>query len=838
MAGPWRGPFRFIGSFPRGHPPDALLLTHLRGRPGVPLLSPSADLKARGERREVVDLLHTRGGPWGIEVTAGGAFTPEIRLICPEGSATFLKRVLLPHCGAWFWERVPASELRPGAVGVLESRTHYRMDVPVRGIDPQDGRPEPWLSWVRAVSREPSPWTLRWIFHPVGPSHPAFRGRQGPLPREDRKTPLPVPATNPLARDLEEVSEEKALGPHWSAVGIIVGGSRDHPAEPMEAMARLLAQISSHPGGGGVRVRWIRRRREAERVCQRARELGMPPTSFGHPPLTLGSPEVMAWLPPSTGNWNGVPAPDAMPGNVGIRLGSSPTGDPVRWEVAGWEGHHLIITGETGMGKSSLLRAIFRQSAARDWALVVLDPIGDFVTGLLRELPPGRRAHAVLVDPVRSPVGVNPLLSAGSRDPAASPRAERQARVQELVSALHRVRAERFDEVVFWGPRLEDVLGRVLNLASWVPGGTLRDALAVLEDPAEFSGLCGDTLGGMPEPRALLASLREEPPDALEGARRVLRELMLSDGIARILCHPSPTWDLGRALERGSTTFLSLARGKVGTRPSAYLGSLLLALLWSAVQRRGSGPKVLLFLDEVQEYVNDALLDLLRLGRRHNIHVIMTTQSLAAVPAPLRETVWTNVRDFVCFRGAGMEAEASAKMFGLDGPSRLAALPSHVAIAFLGKGTRQVPLRPESAWEGGSSLVPTPEPWDIAEGSRKHWSPDLWGPQAPGAPDPPPLEGRDEGLRAVWEAIRCGLDEPVGSEVKRLPLSRVRDLLGERTEDVRELGRRLHAAGILVRTEGSGPRRIWWVKHEPLPGTLPPVPEGPPLAPDDTFKDT
>ncbi|HZY92688.1 MAG TPA: DUF87 domain-containing protein, partial [Thermoplasmata archaeon] len=161
----------------------------------------------------------------------------------------------------------------------------------------------------------------------------------------------------------------------------------------------------------------------------------------------------------------------------GIPVGYSSQGEIVRLPVLASEGRHACLLGETGMGKSTTLIAL-ALAAARRSGVVLFDPIGDTARTFLQLLPPALEPRVLWISPVESPVSLNALETL--RAPGAGPLGRDRARL-DLVGALRRVRSFRYAETPFWGPRIEEVLGRAIGAAAEIPGATLVQAAALLD---------------------------------------------------------------------------------------------------------------------------------------------------------------------------------------------------------------------------------------------------------------------------------------------------------------------------------------------------------------------
>ena len=78
---------------------------------------------------------------------------------------------------------------------------------------------------------------------------------------------------------------------------------------------------------------------------------------------------------------------------------------------------HLYIIGQTGVGKSTLLKRIFAQDIANGAGTAVLDPHGDLADELLDLIPSHRVDDVINLDPtdIDRPIGFNPFYRVPKR---------------------------------------------------------------------------------------------------------------------------------------------------------------------------------------------------------------------------------------------------------------------------------------------------------------------------------------------------------------------------------------------------------------------------------------
>ncbi len=547
-------------------------------------------------------------------------------------------------------------------------------------------------------------------------------------------------------------AEPTGVRPIFWRVAVVLEGDRDLESRPQRSrLGRALDEAFRDSAGNGLRFRPMRWS-EVAPARDRFSEF-----------------ELLGLLPSS-----GVGSSDPEPaGPDRLWLGRTAHGTPVGVPWESGQGRHLAVLGETGMGKSSLLIALVRQIEAGT-SVLVLDPIGDTARAIRREFSDRDRDRITWVDPSNPTGSLNALAGAD--------RSER--RLNDLVHALRRVRAGRYADP-FWGPRLEEMLTRALQAAAALPKGTLADAHTLL---ATGGRAPRDPDGAGSEARRELSERMRERPDDAEGARRLLFEVVRSPVLARMVAARDPSRQACDLVAPGRITLVSGAAPEVGETISRYLLAVYLALAWSELLARRDRSKTLVVLDEAQWFAHESLSEMLRLGRRANVHVILATQALGSLPESVREAVWTNVADLVAFRGSPDEARDIARMAASVGAESILALPRGWAVLLEGKGHRvhwlRTVHRPDAA-DAGAEL------------------------------DSERSATRDQEILS-WLRTSMGPDEADG-EVS-IALADLRAALRPEEESIRRVGAWLGRAGAL-RTVRRPDGTVWAIRRSRLPAT-------------------
>ncbi|MFZ1022864.1 MAG: DUF87 domain-containing protein [Thermoplasmata archaeon] len=588
--------------------------------------------------------------------------------------------------------------------------------------------------------------------------------------------------------------------PAWAAsIDVESAVSGDADSGDFVPLARGLAAAARLEGANGLRFRkvgpfWARSPHWFALSEDELRALLPSPAS---PILSTGSPSEAGHAP--------------------LWIGRTPSGTGVAIPLESDQGRHFALLGETGMGKSSLLVRIALR-ASEIGGVVFLDPIGDTGRELLSRISAKDADRVRWVSPIESPLGLNALEGASAdplRDPTILDR-----RIGDLITGLKRVRASRYVDQTFWGPRIEEMLFRSLRAASLYPNGTLEDALLLLESAHRAPR-------GVPEiAREAVQELHQrvqDRPDELEGARRVLNEIVRSPALRNLLCRRSSGWSATRAVDPGAIVVVTGDAPMVGELTARYLLSVYLALLWSEILARPRAEKLFFLSDEVQWFAHESLTDLLRLGRRFNVHVGIATQSMRSLPEAVRESIWTNCSDFVVFRGSPEEAREFARWLPALVSGELLALPRGSALVFLGKGSKVEWLKtdPLQSTRDGTldRFKSSGDQRPIKEsetGQQSKIAPDFNVPEDLVAPDGP------QGVRRIFAVIAAWIEKSGGTSEVMIPLGELRETANLDEESLRRAGSILGRAQALRTGRDDAMRSSWWIQRESFDAAMQP----------------
>jgi hypothetical protein len=322
---------------------------------------------------------------------------------------------------------------------------------------------------------------------------------------------------------------------------------------------------------------------------------------------------------------------------------------------------HLYVLGPTGTGKTTLLLNLAQQDIEAGRGVIVLDPKGDLVDGLLARFPKAREHDLVLFDPADSafPLGINMLEASSGTEP--------ELVCDQLVAVFRGIYEQ------FWGPRTDDILRSAILTLLHEEGATLCEVPLLLGDDAFRARY----LEKLDDPVALepfwawyerLSS--SQRAEAAGPVLNKLRAFLARPRLRHIVGQSRSTLDFGELLRERKVLLVPLAKGLIGEEASALLGSFIVTKLWQATLARAASPEaerpdVVAYLDEFEEMIRlpQSFAEILAQARSLHLSLVLSHQHLSQLPSDLRQSVLANARSRVVFQCGAADARLIARDF-------------------------------------------------------------------------------------------------------------------------------------------------------------------------------
>ena len=372
---------------------------------------------------------------------------------------------------------------------------------------------------------------------------------------------------------------------------------------------------------------------------------------------------------------------------------------------------HTYISGQTGTGKSTLLLNLALQDVASGAGVAVIDPHGDLVETILRNIPEERLNDVILVDPAApvAVVGVN-LLEAETQ-------VQREYVVSELCSMMYQLYDPGHTGII--GPRWETMMRQAANLLLAHPEqpSTFLDVSTMYVDPAVRNHL----VGGLTDPVLReywvgeMSMQRGQEWGEIVGWFRSKFEIFRTSRLVRnVVGQAKSTISFTDILNEQRILLVNLSKGLLGQYNSALIGYIVLTKLWAAALERASIPAAqrkdfFIYIDEFQNMTSESLPDMLSEARKFRIGITLANQFFSQIQPSTRDAIMGNVSNRLTFRVGPKDAVEFAHWLGREvHGDDLQTLPNHVAIAAI--SDNGVPLDP--------FVVRTERPRDSNDDSR------------------------------------------------------------------------------------------------------------------------
>jgi hypothetical protein len=394
--------------------------------------------------------------------------------------------------------------------------------------------------------------------------------------------------------------------------------------------------------------------------------------------------------------------------------------------------NHLAILGRTRSGKSTLAQNLVLQILEKrpDAKVVIIEPTGNLIRGLVDRLPARVAADTIEIDPAHptferdgaemATVPLN-LLHLPGRQFLGPAEFERKAErlSGDLLQAIKNA----------WGAgsiggRAEFILRAVLQGLVSVERTNLVDAYAALSDKEVLRRLERLASGG-PLKSALKVHLPKLDYSITISSLDKVGKIATNPVLRKALCQRYGTVSFEELLDR-QLLLLNLGKDALGTEGANFLGAIFLTQLWSALQARGrTDVPVYLVVDEFHNYAIPVFADMLSEGARLGLHVLAITQYLNRIPEQVRSALVGNV-DAWGFFPVGAEDMKEAYSIAQGAP--FGWFPEHLVS---GLGPHQMALATRGSLLKVATFAARPEAADTGalrqaaeKSSRRHARPE------------------------------------------------------------------------------------------------------------------
>lgn len=327
---------------------------------------------------------------------------------------------------------------------------------------------------------------------------------------------------------------------------------------------------------------------------------------------------------------------------------------------------HFYIIGQTGTGKSVLLKNMIGQDIEQGKGVCFIDPHGSDLQEIISRIPASRIDDVVYFNPgdTSRPVGLN-MLEYDSRYPE-----QKTFIVNELLGIFNKL----FDMKTAGGPMFEQYFrnAALLTMDNPESGNTLFEVARVLADKSFREYKLSHTTN------PIVKSFWKEVAEKAGGEASLQNmvpyitskfdNFLANDIMRLIISQEKSAFNFRQVMDEGKILLVNLSKGRLGDLNANLLGLIIVGKLLMASLSRVDVPEeqrkdFYLYIDEFQNVTTDSIATILSEARKYKLDLIIAHQFIGQLAEEIKKAVFGNVGSMAAFRVGAEDAEFLEKQF-------------------------------------------------------------------------------------------------------------------------------------------------------------------------------
>lgn len=328
---------------------------------------------------------------------------------------------------------------------------------------------------------------------------------------------------------------------------------------------------------------------------------------------------------------------------------------------------HMYVIGQTGTGKTTLLKNMIVQDINAGHGVCFIDPHGSDVQDILSNIPKSRYKDVIYFDPsyTERPMALN-MLEYDRNYPE-----QKTFVVNELFSIFQKLYGAVPESM---GPMFEQYFRNATMLVIEDPdsGSTLLDVSRVMTNK-EFRKM---KLEKCKNP--VVVQFWTEVAEKAGGEASLANivpyitskfDVFLANDIMRpIVAQEKSSFDFRKIMDEKKILLVNLSKGRLGDINANLIGLILVGkILMSALSRVDSMgkdfPPFYLYMDEFQNITTNSISVILSEARKYKLSLNIAHQFIAQLQQNTKDAVFGNVGSIVSYRVGAEDAEYLEKQF-------------------------------------------------------------------------------------------------------------------------------------------------------------------------------
>lgn len=310
---------------------------------------------------------------------------------------------------------------------------------------------------------------------------------------------------------------------------------------------------------------------------------------------------------------------------------------------------HVYVVGRTGTGKSSLLQHMILQDIEQGYGVIVIDPHGDLVEGVLERCPTYREQDVMLFDPsdTEYPIGFNLLDVEGDF--------QRNMVISDFIGLLYAI----FDptRVGMIGPRFENAVRQSMLVAMDLHNGSFLEMVRMLTDKKfreQAVEFVQDPMVQMYWKEIAADFARLGDGNMMDYVTSKFARFQVPP-LRNIIGQGKTVLDIERMMSEQRILLVNLSKGKMGPENSQFLGLVLIPQIFIATLKRAKLPQsqrhpICLYVDEFHNLTTSSFAQMLAEARKYGLVITVANQFISQLTDSVREAIFGNVGTLLSFR--------------------------------------------------------------------------------------------------------------------------------------------------------------------------------------------
>jgi len=317
---------------------------------------------------------------------------------------------------------------------------------------------------------------------------------------------------------------------------------------------------------------------------------------------------------------------------------------------------HLYIMGQTGTGKSTMLKTMIKDCLDKNYGFTLIDPHGDLFDQVLKLIPKNKKNKVFILDTsdAENSIKLNPLLFDEKMPEAKS----------LVVNEIMRIFSTLYDMRSAGGPMFENYFknGLLLIMDEKVEEKFGKGSLADMSKV-----FCNNTY----RKELLMLCGNQNIVDFFKAAESMSGESVFANYalyitsklnrfvddyyLAPIITSKTNNIDFKSLINDGSIFLVKMDKGLIGSDNTSLLGQIILSKLFLAGMSRSKvnideRKPHYIFIDEFQNFLNSDVGTALSEVRKYGLNLILANQTLGQLNEYLIQSLLGNVGSLVFFR--------------------------------------------------------------------------------------------------------------------------------------------------------------------------------------------